>query len=85
MGSPFVLVVVKSQQIIPTSSRAALQCAHKYRRYRAFPDGRSALMLVAARLRHIAGTRWGTKRYLDMGRLREQEQIPLETAAEEVA
>ena len=40
----------------------------------AFPDGRSALMLVAARLRHIAGTRWGTKRYLDMERLREQEQ-----------
>lgn len=40
----------------------------------AFPDGRSALMLVAARLRHIAGTRWGTKRYLDMQRLREQEQ-----------
>ena len=40
----------------------------------AFPDGRSALMLVAARLRHIAGTRWGTKRYLDMNRLREQEQ-----------
>ena len=40
----------------------------------AFPDGRSALMLVAARLRHIAGTRWGTKRYLDLDRLREQEQ-----------
>jgi transposase-like protein len=39
----------------------------------AFPDGRSALMLVSARLRHIAGTRWGTKRYLDMERLREQE------------
>jgi transposase-like protein len=30
----------------------------------AFPDGQSALMLVAARLRHIAATRWGTKRYL---------------------
>lgn len=30
-----------------------------------FPDGNSALMLVAARLRHIAGTRWGTKRYLN--------------------
>ena len=28
----------------------------------AFPDGKSALMLVAARLRHIAGTRWGTRR-----------------------
>lgn len=35
----------------------------------AFPDGRSALMLVAARLRHIAGTKWGTRRYLDMNRL----------------
>ena len=48
----------------------------------AFPDGRSALMLVAARLRHIAGTRWGTKRYLDMERLREQEQEELLVAIE---
>jgi transposase-like protein len=38
----------------------------------AFPDGQSALMLVAARLRHVAGTKWGTRRYLDMNRLREQ-------------
>ena len=37
-------------------------------------DGNSALILVAARLRHIAGTRWGTRRYLDMDQLREQEQ-----------
>ena len=34
----------------------------------AFPDGNSALMLVAARLRHIAGTRWGTRRYLNCDR-----------------
>jgi transposase-like protein len=32
----------------------------------AFPDGQSALMLVAARLRHIAGTKWGTKKYMDI-------------------
>ena len=32
----------------------------------AFPDGQSALMLVAARLRHIATTHWGTRRYLAM-------------------
>ena len=32
----------------------------------AFPDGNSALMLVAARLRHIASTRWGKRRYLAM-------------------
>jgi len=37
----------------------------------AFPDGQSALMLVAARLRHVAGTKWGTRRYLDMNRLQE--------------
>jgi transposase-like protein len=30
----------------------------------AFPDGQSALMLVAARLRHVAATRWGSRRYL---------------------
>lgn len=36
-----------------------------------FPDGQSALMLVTARLRHIAGTKWGTKRYLSMERLYE--------------
>ena len=34
-----------------------------------FPDGNSALMLVAARLRHIAGTKWGLRRYMDMTRL----------------
>lgn len=33
----------------------------------AFPDGHSVLMLSAARLRHAAGTKWGLKRYMDMG------------------
>ena len=37
----------------------------------AFPDGQSALMLVAARLRHVSGTKWGTWQYLNMGRLTE--------------
>lgn len=40
----------------------------------AFPDAQSALMLVAARLRHVAGTKWGTRRYMDMGRLAEQDR-----------
>ena len=34
-----------------------------------FPDGESALMLVAARLRHISATKWGTKQYLNMKRM----------------
>ena len=39
----------------------------------AFPDGHSALMLCAARLRHIAGTTWGRKRYLNMEMLKDLE------------
>jgi transposase-like protein len=35
----------------------------------AFPDGKSALMLAAARLRRVPGTEWGTRRYLDRNRL----------------
>ena len=34
-----------------------------------FPDGESALMLVCARLRYVAGHEWGTKRYLNMAHL----------------
>ena len=39
-----------------------------------FPDGESALMLVCARLRHIATKEWGTKRYLNMKHLYEMEK-----------
>lgn len=39
----------------------------------AFPDGESALNLAAARLRHIAGTEWSTKRYLSMEVLKEKD------------
>lgn len=39
----------------------------------AFPDGNSALMLCAARLRHVSSTQWGTKKYLNMKLLAELE------------
>lgn len=45
-----------------------------------FPDGQSALMLAAARLRYIAGTKWGTRRYLNMDRLKELQQERQEAA-----
>ncbi len=48
-----------------------------------FPDGRSALMLVSARLRHVAATQWGSRRYLDMDKL--QNQNPRKKALEVVA
>jgi putative transposase len=31
-----------------------------------FPDGNSALMLVTARLRYVAGRKWGTRKYMNM-------------------
>jgi transposase-like protein len=45
----------------------------------AFPDGHSALMLVAARLRYIASTKWGKRRYLAMETL--LHPLPEEAAA----
>jgi transposase-like protein len=45
----------------------------------AFPDGKSALSLAAARLRHIAGTRWSTKRYMNIDLMRKQ-TVELQTA-----
>lgn len=35
-----------------------------------FPDGNSALMLVCARLRHVAGTQWGNKKYMSKKHLK---------------
>ena len=32
----------------------------------AFPDGRSALMLATARLKYVAESEWGSRRYLDV-------------------
>lgn len=46
----------------------------------AFPDGKSALMLAAARLRHVAGTKWGTRRYLNMEPLLKQLRLKQESA-----
>ena len=40
----------------------------------AFPDGESAMMLIGARLRYIAGSHWGTKKYMDMNKLKEEEK-----------
>ena len=40
-----------------------------------FPDGRSALMLVCARLRHVAGKEWGSKKYLNMKHLETYEEL----------
>ena len=48
---------------------------HKRRRTRVvgtFPDGKSALMLAAARLKYVADSEWRSRRYLDVSLLKEQ-------------
>ena len=42
-----------------------------------FPDGNSALMLVCARLRHVAGTQWGNKKYMNMKHLEAMDNASL--------
>jgi putative transposase len=54
--------------------RLNLEIKRRTRVVGTFPDGESALMLVAARLRYVAGTKWGTRRYLSMDKLRAVEE-----------
>ena len=42
----------------------------------AFPDGQSCLNLAAARLRHVAGTQWSTRKYMNMEPLRDMKLQP---------
>jgi len=47
----------------------------------AFPDGNSALMLVAARLRHVSSTTWGTRKYMNIKLLNEMDQEAMYSVA----
>ena len=40
----------------------------------AFPDGESCLNLAVARLSHIAGTKWSTRKYMNMKPLYQEQQ-----------
>ena len=56
-----------------TTERVNREIKRRTKAIGAFPDGQSALMLVCARLRHVAATEWGSKRYLNMDHLFELE------------
>lgn len=47
-----------------------------------FPDGKSALMLVCARLRHVTARHWGTRQYMSMKHL---ENMPADETVQNVA
>ena len=56
--------------------RQANEIRRRTRVVGAFLDGESAPKLAAARLRHIAGREWSTKRYLSMEFRQGQQAMP---------
>jgi hypothetical protein len=65
-GVAFCATCKSAAELIGQIERIIREIRRRTRVVGAFPDGKSALMLVAARLRHIASTKWGTRRYLVM-------------------
>ena len=57
---------IRTNNVIERLNR---EIRHRTRVVGTFPDGNSALMLVCARLRHVAGTQWGNKKYMNMKHL----------------
>ena len=57
---------IRTNNVIERLNR---EIRHRTRVVGTFPDGKSALMLVCARLRHVAGTQWGNKKYMNMKHL----------------
>lgn len=58
-----------------TIERLNREIKRRTRAIGAFPDGQSALMLVCARLRHVAGTQWGIRRYMNMDHLNHPDEL----------
>ena len=59
-------VLIRTNNVIERLNR---EIRRRTRVVGCFPDGNSALMLVCARLRHVAGTQWGNKKYMSMKHL----------------
>ena len=57
---------IRTNNVIERLNREIRRCT---RVVGTFPDDNSALMLVCARLRHVAGTQWGNKKYMNMKHL----------------
>ena len=57
---------------MPSPRKPGPGAAQPKQKVRKILDTTSALNLAAARLRHIAGTAWSTKRYLNIELLKDQ-------------
>ena len=81
MVAPYATILdiaanISTANLIPVNNpleRILREIRRRTRVVGSFPDGQSALNLAAARLRHIAGTNWSTKRYLNIELLKDQQ------------
>ena len=69
---------LRSNNVIERLNR---EIRRRTRVVRTLPDGNSALMLLCARLRHVASKAWGTKRYMNMKPLEEMQKEAANQAA----
>ena len=81
-----MLKAIHAQESKQAAREKARQVAEELREIKrrtraigAFPDGNSALMLVCARLRYVAGSSWGEKRYMNMEHLLELDSSQSQT------
>ena len=61
-----------AEDVVSAIERLSREIRRLTRVVGAFPDGKSALMLVTARLKYIAENEWGRRRYLDVSLLEER-------------
>ena len=59
----------RSDPLLAASLHSLFALACSFTQFLGYTHGSSALMLVCARLRHVAGTQWGNKKYMNMKHL----------------
>ena len=75
---------IGTENLIPVNNpleRIMKEIRRRTRVVGAFPDGQSCLNLAAARLRHIAGTAWSAKCYMNMRPLYQPQLVQTEAVA----
>ena len=58
-----------AEDVVSAIERLNREIRRRTRVVGTFPDGKSALMLVTARLKYIVENEWGRRRYLDVSLL----------------
>ena len=62
-----------AEDVVSAIERLNREIRRRTRVVGTFPDEKSALMLVTARLKYIVENEWGRRRYLDVSLLEEKE------------